>query len=134
MKTSSCKAKGRDLQKHISQTIVESFSQLGADDVVSRPMGSPGVDVMLSPLAQEVFPISVESKNTRTKPGPGELKQAEYNTYPGTVAAVAWKPHGKPKSDTMVMMKLTAVIDLIKKVRDEDYSTGQEQQEPSGVA
>lgn len=75
---------------------------------------------MLSPLAQKVFPVSVESKNTRTKPGPGELKQAEANRYDDTVAAVAWKPHGKGYDQTMIMMKVTDLCDLIKKVRSEE--------------
>lgn len=74
----------------------------------------------MSPLAQKVFPVSVESKNTRTRPGPGELAQSEANKYDGTVAVVGWKPHGKPYDDTMIMMKLTDLCKLVKKVRNGD--------------
>jgi hypothetical protein len=121
MKTASAKAKGRLLQQHIVKTILDAFENLEPDDVVSRPMGSPGVDVMLSPKAQRVFPVSIESKNTKVKPGSSALAQAEYNTYARTVGGVAWKPHGKPMKDTLVMLKLDALIDLIKIVRYERF-------------
>ena len=114
MKASSAKSKGRILQQHIARTIVAHYDELEADDVVSRPMGSPGVDLMMSPKAQVVCPLSVESKNTKKMPGPGEWKQADYNKYTGTVAVVAWKPPRYGMEDTMVMLKFTDLLDLLR--------------------
>jgi len=63
MKTSSCKAKGRNLQKHVVQRILTYFPALSDDDVASRSMGAQGEDVMLSPAARSLLPISVECKS-----------------------------------------------------------------------
>jgi hypothetical protein len=113
MKPSSAKAKGRVLQQHVSRRIVESFPELATDDVVSRPMGSGGVDLMMSPLAQKKFPISVECKNTKAEPSTAALEQATYNCYPNTFPAVAWKPKGKGLPDTMIMMYLDDFLKLM---------------------
>ena len=119
MKTASAKAKGRILQQYIAKTIIAFFEELEEDDVVSRPMGSGGVDIMLSPLAQKLFPVSVEAKNTKSKPGPGELAQSRANAYDGTVPVVAWKPPGKGMQMTMVMMTLDDLCALINQIREE---------------
>ena len=106
IKTQSAKAKGRDLQKHIRKKLLEIFTVLEEDDVVSRPMGSGGTDLMLSPKAQRAVGISFEAKNTRKSPSVGELKQSKANAYPGSLPAVAWKPFGKGYDDTLVMFNL----------------------------
>ena len=46
MKTSSAKAKGRNLQKWVVSKLVEHL-QLDPDDLESRPMGSSGEDVIM---------------------------------------------------------------------------------------
>jgi hypothetical protein len=63
MLTSSCKAKGRNLQKYVVTRILAHHPELQQDDCTSRSMGCPGVDVLLSPKAQETFPISIECKS-----------------------------------------------------------------------
>lgn len=63
VKTSSAKGKGRRLQQRIVRDILAAFPHLTPDDVTSRSMGASGVDVLLSPAAQAVFPFAVESKN-----------------------------------------------------------------------
>ncbi len=62
MKTSSAKAKGRNLQKWVVEQLVE---HLGAnpEDIESRPMGSSGEDVIMGVQTREFFPYSVECKN-----------------------------------------------------------------------
>lgn len=62
MKTQSAKAKGRNLQKHVVKSILRLFSILKDDDVTSRSMGAGGEDVLMSPLARQLLPISVECK------------------------------------------------------------------------
>jgi hypothetical protein len=59
----SRKAKGRRLQQHVRDRVLETFEQLEDGDVRSTSMGASGVDVLLSPLAQKLFPFAVECKN-----------------------------------------------------------------------
>jgi hypothetical protein len=69
MKTSSCKAKGRRLQKRVAFDLLQLVKNLGlvADDIVSRPMATQGgegfSDIMLSPAARKVLPFNIECKN-----------------------------------------------------------------------
>lgn len=63
MKTSSAKAKGRNLQKYVVSKILQYFKRLTPNDVRSTSMGAPGVDVQLSEAALNVFPYAVECKN-----------------------------------------------------------------------
>lgn len=62
MKTSSAKAKGRNLQKLVVGKILALFPQLEPDDVKSTSMGASGEDVQLSPAARRLIPISIECK------------------------------------------------------------------------
>lgn len=63
MKTSSAKAKGRALQKHVVSAILKCFTTLTDRDVVSTSMGKSGIDIQLSEQAVKVFPYAVECKN-----------------------------------------------------------------------
>jgi hypothetical protein len=119
MKTQSAKAKGRKLQQWICKFIVDSFWELEKDDVVSCSMGAGGVDVKLSPLAQKILKLSIESKNWKKKPGPAALKQAKENMYKYTLPIVVWKPPGVNEEESLAMIKFTDLIDLIKRFRNE---------------
>lgn len=119
MKTQSCKAKGRKLQQWICKFIVDNFYELEEDDVVSCSMGAGGVDVKLSPLAQKILKLSIESKNWKAKPGPAALKQARENMYNYTSPIVVWKPPGKNELESVAMIKFTDLIELIKRFRNE---------------
>ena len=63
MKTQSAKAKGRKLQQYVRDEILAYFPELGEDDVRSTSMGASGEDVLLSPKARAILPISVECKS-----------------------------------------------------------------------
>lgn len=119
MKPQSRKSKGREFQKTLVAQIYEAFPELEEGDVEWCSMGAGGIDIILSPKARRVFPISIEAKNTKTKPGPGAVRQANYNRYPDTTVCVAWKPPRANMKDSMVMMEFTELIELIKRVRDE---------------
>jgi len=67
MLTSSAKGKGRLLQQHVCAIIRKVFD-LPETDVVSRPMGSAGVDTMMSDRALKELPLSIECKNTKKFP------------------------------------------------------------------
>ena len=101
MKTSSAKSKGRELQKWLCKMWTEVF-HLDEGDCVSRPMGSAGVDAMMSPKARRLIKISPEMKNTKVFPSVGALKQSQANKYEGTIAAVVWKPHGKGFDNSII--------------------------------
>ena len=64
MKTSSCKAKGRQLQDWVAQKISELLNiPCGKDEAIcGREMGQDGVDIRLIGEARVRFPFSVECK------------------------------------------------------------------------
>lgn len=113
MKTQSAKAKGRNLQKHVKKVIEEVFTELEEGDVESRPMGSGGTDLLMSPKARERCPISFECKNTTRNPSSMDLEQSKRNMYEDTLPVVAWKPRGKSFDDTLVICKLDELLKLL---------------------
>ncbi|MDD2328976.1 MAG: hypothetical protein PHZ13_11845 [bacterium] len=72
------KAKGREFQKYVAECLQESLG-LPPEDVVSRPMGSPGLDIMLSENARDRFPYGVECKRTEKLSIPAWWKQCSAN-------------------------------------------------------
>jgi len=78
MKTSSCKAKGRNLQNYIVQRILDHFPELTPDDCSGRSMGANGEDILLSKAARLLLPISIEAKS-----------KAAYAVYKDYLQAVA---------------------------------------------
>jgi len=80
----SRKSKGKRLQNTVRDLILEHFSQLEPDDVVSTLMGDSGTDIKLSPAARKVFPYSVECKNQEKLNIWSALEQAEKNAKEGT--------------------------------------------------
>ena len=61
IKTSSAKAKGRNLQNWVRDQIIKLFPEL-VNDIKSTPMGVTGTDIQLSPLAQGKIPLAIECK------------------------------------------------------------------------
>ena len=114
MKTSSAKAKGRKLQQMVVKTILEVNPSLHEDDVVSRPMGSGGEDIMLSENARSWVPFSFECKNTRAFPGLPALRQAEANSKRRGLPIVCWKPAGKGKDDVIAYFNLKDFLVWVK--------------------
>ncbi|MGE0278308.1 MAG: hypothetical protein AB7R40_23175 [Nitrospiraceae bacterium] len=62
MKPASAKAKGRKLQQHVRDRVLDTFPDLQPGDVRSTSMGASGADVQLSPAALNLFPFAVETK------------------------------------------------------------------------
>ena len=77
--TASRKAKGRNLQKLVRDSILESFPNLEEDDVKSTAMGQGGEDVQLSPAARKLFPYSAECKRHKSFAVYGPYEQAQHN-------------------------------------------------------
>jgi len=78
IKTSSAKAKGRELQNWVRDKVLALFPSLEPDDVRSTSMGANGQDVQLSPAARKLFPFAVECKRL--------AKIAVYGMYEQAVA------------------------------------------------
>ena len=95
MKTSSAKAKGRNLQKWDVSQLVE---HLGAnpEDIESRPMGSSGEDVIMGVQTRELFPYSIECKNQEKVNVWSAYEQAESNCKGYEPVVVIKKNRKKP--------------------------------------
>lgn len=72
------KAKGRRHQQHVAASLQKALG-LPPEDVVSRPMGSPGLDVMLSAEARNKFPYGIECKRTEKLSLPAWWAQCNTN-------------------------------------------------------
>ena len=82
MKTSSAKAKGRNLQKWVRQKLIEMLD-VHPEDIESRSMGAGGEDLIMARAARQKFPHSIECKNVErlnvwdcllyTSPSPRDL-------------------------------------------------------------
>jgi hypothetical protein len=62
MLTSSCKSKGRSLQKWTRDYLLGLFTTLTKDDIRSTSMGASGADVTLSQEAKKWIPYQFECK------------------------------------------------------------------------
>lgn len=112
IKTRSAKNKGKNLQNHVRDKILERFPWLQEGDVGSQIMGVSGVDVTLSPLGRETLPLSIECKKTKKTPNRAELQQSQKNAYKGTTAAVIWSPHGCGPEKSMIMFDFNEFLDF----------------------
>ena len=77
MRNQSLKAKGRRWQQEVEYNLKEIFLHLDGNDVLSRPMGSQGSDLILSPKALEVLPYDFEMKNQERSKIWADLRQSE---------------------------------------------------------
>lgn len=96
MKTSSCKAKGRNLQKHVVSRILNWFPELAPDDCTSRSMGCQGEDILLSPKARTILPISIECKNKAAFAVYKDYVQAQSNAGEYMAVLVIKQNRGTP--------------------------------------
>lgn len=110
--SASRKNKGRTLQKEGAAAFKAAFPFLQGNDVLSRPMGSPGSDLILSPRALEVLPYDFEMKNVETfSPWATidqSLRRCEIVADPLTPCIVARRNRIKP----MVVLPLGHVMAL----------------------
>ena len=112
MKTRSAKSKGARLQNMVKAIILETFPELRPDDVKPAIMGETGVDIHLSPAAAELFPFSVECKNTEKLSIWQAIKQAEQNTKEDTIPLLIFK---RNRSEIYACISLKNFVSLLKK-------------------
>jgi len=117
MKTSSAKAKGRNLQKKVGELLIE---HLGVDpeDIESRSMGAGGEDLIMAKAARNLFPYSIECKNQEALNIWAAYKQAEENCKGYEPLAVIKRNHHKP----LAVLDLETFILLNRKEDDTNRS------------
>jgi hypothetical protein len=115
--TASAKAKSRLHQQAIATDIQTAFN-LPEEDVVSVPMGSPGLDILLSDRARQVFPFGVEAKRQETLSIPSWWRQCSKNAE-----AAGLKPllvYRKSREEGMAVMRWSDFILLAAKANAYD--------------
>lgn len=110
MLTSSAKAKGRNLQKHVVARILHYFPSLQPDDARSTSMGNGGEDVQLSPAARKLLPISVECKNRASFAIYKDFEQAKSNAGKNAPVLVIKQNRGVP----LAVVDLEYLLTLLK--------------------
>lgn len=96
LKTSSRKAKGRNLQYWVCEQIsrITGIPYLQSDDsclIHSREMGLSGKDIVLRGEAYKRFPFSVECKNSEDLDLPNTIAQVKANTKEGEIWIIVHK-------------------------------------------
>ena len=97
MKPQSAKSKGRKLQQWTRDLILKTWPSLKPDDCRSTSMGASGEDVLLSPAARKLCPLSIECKNLQSMAFYKWYDQAVANAPKKTEPVVVAKAnHKKP--------------------------------------
>jgi len=118
VRPSSAKAKGRRLQQWVRDQILLIFKDLQEDDVRSNPMGAPGEDLLLSPLARKLFPYSVECKNVEKLNIWGSIDQCTENGGANT-PMIIFKKNGR---EPYVAIPFDKMSDMLRRLNEETYT------------
>ena len=110
IKTSSAKAKGRNLQKWVREKLIEELN-IHPEDIESRSMGAGGEDLIMARAAREKFPHSIECKNVEKLNVWEAYEQATANCGDYQPIVVMKKNHKKP----LVVVDAEYFISLFKK-------------------
>lgn len=121
MKTSSAKAKGRNLQKYVCSRILGLWPSLQAGDCSSRSMGAGGDDVLLSPAARKFLPISIECKSHARYAVYSDYKQAESNAREFEPILIIKQNNSKP----LAIMDLDYYLSLERKAYEKSKSNSE---------
>ncbi len=110
----SRKAKGQKLQKEVVMKLRKKYgydekeTSCFSGDIQAQPMGMSGVDIKLSPLAQEEIPYDIECKNVERPNIWAWIKQAEDNCGETRTPLVIFK---KNNSKTYAIIELDELLD-----------------------
>lgn len=117
IKTSSAKAKGRNLQKWVREKLIEELN-IHPEDIESRSMGAGGEDLIMARAAREKFPHSIECKNVEKLNVWEAYEQAKANAGNYEPVVVMKKNHKKP----LVVVDAEYFINLFKEKTNENQS------------
>ena len=112
MKTSSAKAKGRNLQKKVRELLIE-YLKIDPEDIESRSMGAGGEDLIMARAARQKFPYSIECKNVEKLNIWEAYSQATANSGNYEPICVIKKNNVKP----LVVLDAEYFIDLCSKIK-----------------
>lgn len=112
MKPQSAKAKGRNLQKYVVSKVLHYFPHLKPDDCLSRSMGASGEDIMLSPAARDVFPVSIECKNKKAIAIYKDYEQATANSNTYQPILIVKQNNSKP----LAVMDFEYWLELVSRI------------------
>ena len=115
MKTSSAKAKGRNLQKWFRTLLIEKLN-IHPEDIESRSMGAGGEDLIMARAARQKFPFSIECKNVEKLNVWEAYNQAKENSNNYEPIVVMKKNHKKP----LVVVDAEFFVGLLEELNDED--------------
>lgn len=110
MRTSSAKAKGRRLAIKVKEMLHDWAPDLAHDDIRLTSSGAGGEDILLSPRAREIYPMSIECKNCEKASPWSWYEQAKENAGEHTPAVV----FSRNRSDVMVLLKFEDFLRLIR--------------------
>jgi hypothetical protein len=91
----SRKGKGRRLQQAVRDLLLENYNTLEIDDIISVPGGVSGEDLLLSPAARRLIPVSFEMKNQEKLNIWDALKQTAKNCGKNMPVLVFKRNHTK---------------------------------------
>lgn len=114
MKPRSGKNKGQRLQKFVVDSLRKKFNldedrDYFSGDIQARLMGGSGVDVMLSPHAEELIPFDIECKYQEKWSVESWFEQAIANTIEGRIPLLICK---KNYHNPVVFIRHNDLMDL----------------------
>lgn len=115
--TASAKAKARLHQQFVATEIQDAFG-LPEEDVVSVPMGSPGLDILLSNRAREVCPYGIECKRVEKLSIPSWWAQCRANAEKEGLRPLL--VYRRSREEPMVVMRWFDFIDIAAKASQWD--------------
>jgi len=119
--TASGKSKARLHQQAIAADIQTAFN-LPEEDVVSVPMGSPGLDILLSNRAREVFAYGVEAKRVEKLSIPSWVRQCTTNAEKeGLTPLLVYR---RSREDAMAVMRWSDFLVIAAKANAYDELKG----------
>lgn len=109
----SSKAKGRSGCLAVQKLLLEAFPTLVADDVYVKTGSAGGVDIHLSPRAQEMFPFGIEVKRVENLNIWKALVQASINAGDGPFIVF----FGRANTPTFVALRADEFLTRFKEPR-----------------
>ena len=115
IKTSSCKAKSRNLQNFVAGVLRITFPSLHETDFAPAIMGESGTDIKLSHAARQIFPWAVECKNQEHINIWESWNQTEMNGLKEKLKPLLI--FKRNRSEVLAVMKFSDFVMLVKEVK-----------------
>ncbi len=134
MKPQSAKAKGRRFQQTIRDLLLEAAAAwLSEDDIRSTSMGASGEDLLLSPLARSIYPISPEMKNVERLNIWQALAQAEGHESEGMLPCTPVVFFTRNHADNFACLPAEELVRLYTRVYEMEKLLSLDEAEELGI-